>query len=258
MQRVSFIFYALKSLLFEFRLQHSSALDVPSPSSGYSSWASSPSDPDTCETLWSSSSCNASSWESTSSAPALPPANEPKKRLIIRHLSWSRPFSSSAMAIFKKFIGASPRHNRRATTTLNGHMDANAAMLSDLWYDFLQHVYFLFSISPPRQLNRSMMRTLIFCEQGNRLLFDNETVVAISDRLVQEPHKISPCKNFQVCLFILMSTFSSYLTEATCRRSLRWCLARRRLRWKRARWKYIYYGEALVDPRNAFLDTQVL
>lgn len=89
------------------------------------------------------------------------------------------------MAIFKKFIGASPRHNRRDGTTTNGKLDANSPQILDL------------CVPPSKQLDRSMMRCLLFSEQGFRLLFDSETVVAISDRIVQEPHKISQCKNFQ-------------------------------------------------------------
>lgn len=54
-----------------------------------------------------------------------------------------------------------------------------------------------FSWAPYKNLKRSQLRLVLFLEQGNRLLYDTDTVINLKDRVVSNAQR-TPCGQFQL------------------------------------------------------------
>lgn len=62
---------------------------------------------------------------------------------------------------------------------------------------FFYYLNYYFSWAPYKPLYREAIRLVIFLEQGNRLLYDSETVISTNDRIIPNAQRTS-CGSFQL------------------------------------------------------------
>uniref|UniRef100_A0A915DIE7 UDENN FNIP1/2-type domain-containing protein n=1 Tax=Ditylenchus dipsaci TaxID=166011 RepID=A0A915DIE7_9BILA len=80
------------------------------------------------------------------------------------------------MAIFKRILSSTPAQNA-------SELESDPDLSSLCWY-------------PYKNLNRDMLRLVVFSGQGGRLIYDSETVVSIKDKVVSGARR-SNCGQFQ-------------------------------------------------------------
>lgn len=107
----------------------------------------------------------------------------------------------SSFTSFSGFSSQPSQHNRKSSDSSNNpprishycqdstNAQGQECLISDEIEDLCWHIYNL-------RLRRDQCRLIVFSEKDNRLLYDSDTVVQTSDRLISGSHK-SQCGRFQ-------------------------------------------------------------